>query len=104
MNPFDKIFSKMNGGDNSKSNESPAKIKDSNDFGLAITEGRLAEAEAYLMAEKENPSHSGHDDTWLVNKLVILLSQYLNKKNASAVERINQLLPENYRRQIIENN
>lgn len=105
MNPFDKIFSKMNGSDSSKSNEAPTeKIKDSNDFGLAITEGRLEEAEAYLMHEKENPSHSGHDDTWLVNKLVILLSQYLNKKDASAVERINQLLPENYRRQIIENN
>lgn len=79
-------------------------IKDSNDFGTAITNGHLVEAEAYLMSEKEKPSQSGHDDKWLVNKLVILLSQYVDKKDASAVERINQLLPENYRRQIIENN
>lgn len=102
MNLFGKMFEKMGASD--AANEiTPTEVKNSNDFGLAITEGRLDEAEAYLMHEKENPSHSGHDDTWLVNKLVILLSQYVNKKDASAVERINQLLPENYRRQITEN-
>ncbi len=101
MNLFGKMFEKMGAGDPA-SEITPTEVKNSNDFGLAITEGRLEEAEAYLMQEKENPSHSGHDDTWLLNKLVILLSQYVNKKDASAVERINQLLPENYRRQISE--
>ena len=103
MNPFEKLFTKNIENEPLTSTEK-AEVKDSNDFGIAITEGRLAEAEAYLMAEKENPSNSGHDDNWLCNKLVILLSQYINKKDAAGVERINQLLPENYRRQIIENN
>jgi hypothetical protein len=101
MNLFGKMFEKM-GASDAASEITHTEVKNSNDFGLAITEGRLEEAEAYLMHEKENPSHSGHDDTWLQNKLVILLSQYVNKKDASAVERINQLLPENYRRQISE--
>jgi hypothetical protein len=103
MNPFEKLFAKNSTNESMTSTEK-VEVKDSNDFGIAITEGRLAEAESYLMAEKENPSQTGHDDHWLVNKLVILLGQYVNKKDAAGVERINQLLPENYRRQITENN
>lgn len=103
MNPFEKLFAKTSTSEPIPSTEK-IEVKDSNDFGIAITEGHLAEAEAYLMTEKESPSNSGHDDHWLVNKLVILLSQYVNKKDAAGVERINQLLPDNYKRQIIENN
>ncbi len=110
MNPFEKLFGQKKEAEMPTTEQEQVadtsedgQIKNSHDFMQAIYAGRLAEAEAYLVAEKNNPSQSGHDDLWLINKLSILLSQYLDKKDTLGVERINQLLPESHQRHLEEN-
>lgn len=109
MSLFEKVFGNKNVTSETEASTHLAsnemtEIKSSDDFKMAISAGELSKAEAYLMSEKEKPSQSGHDDTWLQNKLIILLSQYVAKKDIAGVERINQLLPANYQRQIKEDN
>lgn len=107
MNPFEKFFSSKKIEDDvpekiEETKNDEQAIKSSHDFMEAIYADRLSEAEAYLMQEKDQPSQSGHDDHWLHNKLAILLAKYIEKKDAPAVERLNQLLPANYQRKILE--
>jgi hypothetical protein len=110
MNLFEKVFGNKNvvvetgESEPPKIDETITLVESSDDFKMAINAGELSGAEAYLMSEKEKPSQSGHDDSWLQNKLIILLSQYVAHKDTAGVERINQLLPANFQRQIKEDN
>jgi len=78
-------------------NNSPElKIASTKDLMLAIKEGRLAEAETYLLAEKEKPSIADHDGLWLQNNLAALAHGYLTSGDQAGLSRINALLPQNF--------
>lgn len=76
------------------------RIVSSRDFRLALAAKRFAEAEAYLVAEKESPSHSGHDGLWLQNMLMMLWRSYKTEGLNEDAERIKNMLPENMQHMI----
>ena len=71
-------------------------IRNNHDFMLALADKeRLAEAEAWLMKEREHSSQGSHNESWVMDRLSLLYHRYDEIGDTASAKKVYDLLPEN---------